>query len=473
MEPLAGLPLSPASGPTLCRSRRRLRGRVCPQAAGQVADVMRACAARGWPVHPVSGGKNWGMGSYLPDHDDCVLLDLSGLKSIGPFDRAAASVRIEAGVTQKELYDWLAQEAPELAFNVTGAGKDTSIVGNAMERGLGYLGSRVTEFFGLEAVLADGTEHRPDPAWFSTTGSIPAGPQVETLFFQSNFAVVTAGWLKLRRRQEVEAAVVISGEFEPVFETVATAYRRGVLTLPVHMAGNQRADAIGAGLLRLLWGRKATLDEIRRVFPISSQQTALGALHGTRRVTAAALRELKAIAPASVKVHSITRERVESAAVWMRRLGLKGRATFLEAIRPLLALTWGEPTDAGLASLGVANPDDAEEACIYFSAVCPLSFEASHRVELRLVESGLAYGLTRYFLAPDLIVHVMSAHFRGESNQDVAERIRVLSALFRADGWPPYRMGVPTMVASGSGLVARLKKAMDATGILSPGHYVA
>jgi len=84
----------------------------------------------------------------------------------------------------------------------------------------------------------------------------------------------------------------------------------------------------------------------------------------------------------------------------------------------------------------------------------------------------LACGLTRYFLAPDLLVHVMSAHFRGESNQEVAERIRALSASFRADGWPPYRMGVSTMVASGSGLGGRLKKAMDAAGILSPGHYV-
>ncbi len=473
MDLLAGLPLSPVTGPTLCRSQRRVRGRVRPADAAQAAAAVRACAERGWSVHPLSGGKNWGMGSYLPDHDDCVLLDLSALKAIGPLDREAASVRIEAGVTQRELYDWLAREAPELAFNVTGAGKDTSIVGNAMERGLGYVGSRADEFFGLEAVLADGTEHRPDPAWFSPAGLTPAGPQVEALFFQSNFAAVTAGWLKLRHRQEVEAAVVISGELEPVFATVAAAYRRGVLTLPVHMAGNQRADAIGGGLLRLLWGREATVEEIRRVFPISSHQTALGALHGTRRLTNAALRELRALAPASVKIRSITRERLDSAAGWMRRLGLKGKATFFEAIRPLLALTWGEPTDAGLASLGVADPDRAGEGCIYFSAVCPQSFEASVRVEARLRESGLSCGLTRYFLAPDLLVHVISAHFEGGDQAATVERIRTLSASFRADGWPPYRMGVPTMVAGRSGLAARVKHALDPANLYSPGHYVA
>jgi 4-cresol dehydrogenase (hydroxylating) len=413
------------------------------------------------------------MGSYLPDGDDCVLLDLSALKEIGPLDRDAAAVRIEAGVTQKELYDWLAREAPDLAFNVTGAGKDTSIVGNAMERGLGYQGSRVHEFFGMEAVLPDGTEHRPEPAWFSRTGNIPAGPQVEALFFQSNFAVVTAGWLKLRRRQDVEAAVVITGELEPVFETVATAYRRGVLTLPVHMAGNQRADAIAGGLLRLLWGREASIDEIRRVFPTSSQQTALGALHGTQRLTKAALRELKAIAPSSVRIRAITRDRIESAASLLRRFGLKHKATFLAAIQPLLALTWGEPTDAGLASLGVANPDDADEGCIYFSAVCPQSLAASSLVETRLRESGLSHGLTRYFVAPDLLVHVMSVHFRGDANRDVVERLRALSASFRAAGWPPYRMGVPTMVPSQAGLSERIKRALDPARVLSPGHYLA
>jgi 4-cresol dehydrogenase (hydroxylating) len=473
MELLAGLPLSPASGPTLCRSQRRLRGRVCPQTAGDAAAVVRTCAERKWPLHPVSGGKNWGMGSYLPDSDDCVLLDLSGLKAIGPLDRDAAAVRIEAGVTQKELYDWLHREAPELAFNVTGAGKDTSIVGNAMERGLGYQGSRAHEFFGLEAVLADGTTHRPDPEWFSTTGNIPAGPQAEALFFQSNFGVVTAGWLKLRRRQEVEAAVVISGGLEAVFETVAKAYQRGVLTLPVHMAGNHRSDAIAGGLLRLLWGRTATMEDIRRVFPQSSQQTALGAVQGTRRMTQAALRELRSLARGTVKVRAITKGQLESVTTWFGRLGLRNRATFFNAIRPLLALTWGEPTDAGLASLGVSNPDQADEGCLYFSSVSTLHLAESQRIEALLKSTGLSYGLTRYFMAPDVLVHVISVHFATEERAAVITRVRALSAQLRAAGRPPYRLGVSTMVPSTSALIDTLKRAFDPNAQLSPGHYVA
>lgn len=473
MEPLAGLPLSPAAGPTLCRSRRRLRGRVCPQQAGQVVGIVRECAARGWPVHPVSGGKNWGMGSYLPDHDDCVLLDLSGLKGIGPIDRAAASVRIEAGVTQKELYDWLGREAPELAFNVTGAGKDTSIVGNAMERGLGYLGSRAAEFFGMEAVLADGTEHRPDPAWFSATGSVPAGPQVEALFFQSNFAIVTAGWLKLRRRQEVEAAVVISGELEPVFETVRVAMERNVLTLPVHMGGGSRLHSLGLGYLRQLWNREPTMADVRRIFPLSHAHSALGALQGARRVVFSSLKELRAIAPPGVKIRLATDARFRFAERWSRRLGLRDKATFFLALRPLFALTWGEPNDAGLASIGASNPDESSEGCIYFSAVSAPVLADSRKIEEQLEATGVSCAVTRYFVVPDILVHVMSVHFADADRDDVAEKVRALCSRFRAQGWPPYRMGVPTMVTSTPPLLRTLKHAVDPAGLLSPGHYVA
>ena len=473
MEQIAGLPLSPVSGPTLCRSQRRIRGRVRPRTAADVAAVVRACAEQRWPLHPVSGGKNWGMGSYLPDHDDCVLLDLSALKTIGPIDRDAGSVRIEAGVTQKELYDWLQREAPEFAFNVTGAGKDTSIVGNALERGLGYEGSRAAEFFGLEAVLSDGTEHRPGEPWFTRTGMIPAGPRIEALFSQSNLAVVTAGWLKLRRRCESEMAVVISGELRPVFDTVAEAYRRGLLMLPVHMAGNARADAIAGGLLRLLWGRKATLAEIRRVFPTSSQQTALAALHGTSRMNRTALAEIRRLAGKGVKVRSVTENRLVGTATWLRRLGLVNKATFLEAIRPLLALTWGEPTDAGLASLAVENPDTAAQGCIYFSAVTPSRFDPSAAVEAELQALGASYALTRYFMAPDVLVHVVSVEFEPNRQPEVVAQLRRLGELLRGKGWPPYRLGVPTMTGTGSRLAHLIKQTLDSAGMISPAHYIA
>lgn len=437
--------------------------------------MVRACAERRWPLHPISGGKNWGMGSYLPDSDDCVLLDLSGLKAIGPLDRDAAAVHIEAGVTQKELYDWLRREAPELAFNVTGAGKDTSIVGNAMERGLGYQGSRAHEFFGLEAVLADGTTHRPDPEWFSTTGNIPAGPQAEALFFQSNFGVVTAGWLKLRRRQEVEAAVVISGELGAVFETVATAMSRNVLTLPVHMGGGSRLEGIGKGFLRQLWDREPSMDDIRRIFPLSRGHTALGALHGPSRLVRAATAELRSLAQPGVKVRIVTEAKFRWAERWCTRLGLRDRATFFAALRPLFALTWGEVNDAGLAALGMplreANPDNLNSGCIYLNAVTVPRLEVSQAVERLLADHAPDHAVTRCFEGRAL-VHVMSIFFHPDTAQHAHGRALELARAFRARGWAPYRLGQVTMEHVPNKFAKRVRDALDPDHLLAPGHYI-
>lgn len=477
MEQLAGFTLTPGGGPTLCRSQRRLRGRVRPGVAGDVPAIVRDCQVRGWSIHPVSGGKNWGLGSFLPDVDDAVLLDLSGLKAIGPLDREAATVRIEAGVTQIELHDWLQREAPELAFNVTGAGRDTSIVGNAMERGLGYAGSRADELFGCEVVLADGSVHQPDPAWFSTTGSLPAGPRIDALWSQGNFGIVTAAWFRLRRRQEVEAAVVVSGGLEDVFETVRTAYRCGALVQPVHMAGNSRAGRLSAGLLQQLWGRPVEEEEARRIFPLVQGHTAICALHGTRRLVAAALAEIKARAPRGVRVRSVTEARLETALKWFRLLGMKDRETYFQVLKPLLALTWGEPGDGGLASLdllpGSPDPDASPSGCIYFNAVSSTVRKVSLELEQIVKEGGLDYGMTRVFLSATLLVHVISVDFPASEAGPAQARVREIAVRLRDRGYPPYRLGQTTMEPVGGKLATRLKSHLDPHGVLSPGHYCA
>ena len=66
-----------------------------------------------------------------------MILDLSRLDAIDDLDRSSLSVRIEPGVTQASLYQYLLKNAPDLAFNVTGAGLETSVLGNALERGIG------------------------------------------------------------------------------------------------------------------------------------------------------------------------------------------------------------------------------------------------------------------------------------------------------------------------------------------------
>ncbi len=477
MDQLAGFPLLPATATVLCRSERRIRGRVRPTSAADVAAIVRACGERGWPLHPVSGGRNWGMGSFLPDAEDCVVVDLSALKAIGPLNRDTATIRIEAGVTQAELDAWLRQHAPEFAFNVTGAGPATTIIGNALERGLGYTGSRTEDLFGFEAVLADGSEHRPDPAWFSPTGVIPAGMQVEPLFAQSGLAVVTAAHLRLRQRQEYEAAIVVSGDPEPVFATVVTAYREGLFTLPVHMGGGGRIDGLGRGFLRQRWGREPSMEEVRRIFPLSAETSALGALHGRARVVRAAVSELRRLAAPGVRVRVATDARFRLAETWCRRFGLRDKAEFFGALRPLMALAWGEPTQAGVAGLdlpvGTDDPDRAPRGCFYFNAVSAPVWSASAEIERLCASAWPDWALTRVFNSGRELVHVINWRFDDADTARAQAALKAFTADLRQRGYPPYRLSQQAMTPVGSNVARSIKQALDPRNLISPGHYPA
>jgi 4-cresol dehydrogenase (hydroxylating) len=107
---------------TLCRTAREAPWRLRPPTVADVREVIREAARSRTPLWPVSRGRNWGYGSHMPARDGSVILDLGRLDAIGDLDRPSLSVRIEPGVTQAALRDFLKANAPDLALNVTGSG---------------------------------------------------------------------------------------------------------------------------------------------------------------------------------------------------------------------------------------------------------------------------------------------------------------------------------------------------------------
>ena len=409
----------------LCRSKKEVIGRVSPTGAEQVPELVKHAADRGWRIHAISSGMNWGMGSFLPSADNRLIVDLSRLNQIGPLDHAAGTIRIEA-------------------FNVTGASERTSIIGNAMQRGLGYDGSRADELFGHEVVLADGSVHRPDANWFSKTGSIPVGPRLDALWSQSDFGIVTAAWLRLRRKQDRELAVVLSGDLERVFATLQSGYRRNLLSLPVHMAGSERAKIVGKGLLWRHWDREPSADEVAKLFPPSKGVTAIAALRGDRVIVAAQLKALRKVREAGVEIRALGATDFDRALKWAQWLGLSGKRDFLGAIRPLLALTWGEPSDAGMAAVSMdpkGNPDKGKIGMVYFNAVSAFDLQQSQEVETIVQASLSGVSLTRVFQDASQIVHIFSVEFKDEDTAVTHGKILEAGAELRKNGYPPYRLG--------------------------------
>ena len=149
-------------------------------------------------VYIISGGKNWGYGSRVPVWDQSIVFDLAHLTAINDYNETLGYVKIEPGVTYSQLFSFLRKKNSELLISITSSSKDSSIVGNIMERGIGtgLYADRLSNACCFEVLLPTGE--------FITTGfgnksnAVSAnvykwgvGPYTDGLFTQSNLGIVT------------------------------------------------------------------------------------------------------------------------------------------------------------------------------------------------------------------------------------------------------------------------------------------
>jgi 4-cresol dehydrogenase (hydroxylating) len=460
---------------SLCRSVRDLQWRLRPPTVDDVREVIREAARNRTPLWPVSRGCNWGYGSHLPVREGSVVLDLGGLAAIGDLDRPSLSVRIEPGVTQASLFEFLRAHAPDLAFNVTGSGSGTSVLGNALDRGIGYRGEKDQDLFALEVLLPDGTFVGPTEGRNHRSRVHPAGLSTDALFFQSNFGVVVGARLRLRVRQEAEDVVVLRGPIDPLMTTLRRAYDADLLTNPTHVAEPGRGQRLGVGLLRLLWKREPTAAEVSRCFPEQNGYNALVAVHGRRGVVDAKFRELRRLAEPGIHFQRANAGKLDSAAKWLDRVGARFSATRLKALRPLLALSWGEPSDAGIAALdgyGGGDPNLAARGAVYGNAVSAPGPECAKASGAIIRRHWKDSAITWVILDNRCMIAIYTLHFDDEGAPRAREANERIVEELRAAGMPTYRLDINTPAAAGGeNALRRLKAAFDPFSLIAPGRY--
>ncbi|MFO1409304.1 MAG: FAD-binding oxidoreductase [Steroidobacteraceae bacterium] len=176
---------------------------VAPASTEEVQALLRLANEHRVPLWPISRGKNLGYGGSAPRLSGSVVLDLSRMRRILEVDARHGYCVLEPGVGFFDLYQHLQDERIPLWLSVPGNAWG-SVVGNALERGIGYTpyGENTAQLCGLEVALPDGTLVRTGMG--AKAGSRTAqlfrygfGPSWDQLFVQSNFGVVTrAGmWL--------------------------------------------------------------------------------------------------------------------------------------------------------------------------------------------------------------------------------------------------------------------------------------
>jgi 4-cresol dehydrogenase (hydroxylating) flavoprotein subunit len=459
---------------SLCGNRRYRSGVLNPQCVADVQRIVYAASrARGTvKLQPVSCGKNWGFGSDLAAVDGAYTLNLSALKGIRSLDLKSHCAELEPGVTQGRLDDALRLEGSSHYFNVTGAGLEASVVGNALERGIGYSGQRHLDLLDVEVVLPSGEVARTSRIEASSGSGAPLGglgPDPMGLFCQSNFGVVTAATIALYRRPEAMGGVLCHladlGCFSDLITVVSDLIAEGSCYGVPHIFNRER---IVTTLCPHLGEAQAA--ELRSS---AAPWTALIPIRGSRAVFEASAQYLEA------------------------RLKELGRVEILgdETKVKLSRLILGHPSDLTLASVaftifGRSAPANATleasgAGLIHITPVMALRGDTICDVEERTMETLRRHGynavpLSLNALSARTAALIVSLGFdrrcprKTEAAHHAAEDL--LECYLQA-GLLPYRLGLgqgaqlPQMQHPWPRIFSGMQRIFDPGGCMAPSRY--
>lgn len=169
-----------------------------PVNQNHVLEIVRIARQFKIPLYPISTGKNWGYGDACAVFEKQVIVDLSLMKRIVHVDAQLGYAVVEPGVTQADLANYLKEHGLPFWIDCSGAGPQSSMIGNIIERGFGHTpnGNRFSTVSGMEIVLGTGKLLRTGFGHYENsrvTHLYPygIGPYLDGLFTQSNFGIVT------------------------------------------------------------------------------------------------------------------------------------------------------------------------------------------------------------------------------------------------------------------------------------------
>ena len=458
---------------------RRIAGVLSPVSLEDVVRIVRwANETHGVRLHAVSCGKNWGFGSALPTEQDAYIVDLSGLNRIRKLDLSTGYAELEPGVTQGMLDKALEASHRTHFFNVTGAGTETSVLGNALERGIGYFRSRHDDLLDLEVVLPSGEIiHTSCPPGMPFHTGL--GVDLKNLFVQSSLGIVTSAKIRLPRRPETMGVLLVkplpSIPVGKLVEALATCQAEGLIRSVPHIANRERAYITFAPYLR---------PEERSAFAATlSDWSAVIPLFGPKRLVECAIDSimdcLKEIASGQF-------------------LASEG-APADGAMKPLTDLAQGIPSNVALpgvsfAALGQVEPiglnlEKGKAGLIHVVPTC-LPDERSVQLLLSLIEDirlrkkSEPLALTINLVNVGMAVVVISVPLNRTSKENTLQAVDLADTLLldcHEHGFTSYRLGLndAETLASLSGrptekdeLLQRLVEMFDPNGILCRSRYL-
>jgi 4-cresol dehydrogenase (hydroxylating) len=485
-----------------------------PASTADVQTIVRIANQHSTPLYPISTGMNWGFGSRLPSCDDCAVLDLGRLNKIHEVNVEQRYAIIEPGVTQKQLYDYLKTNNIPLLLNVTGSAAESSIIGNALERGIGYFSSRGDALSGMEVVLGNGNIVQTGFAHFPNgrgthTYHHGVGPSIDGLFAQSNFGIVTRAGVELLPKPEVQAVVVIRVDSKQklgaLIDALAHYLQSGSNHSVIHVGNASRTRIAMAPLIYDYLVKhgmhKPEASEAAEQYLIDEgfgPWSAVAGIMGTRQQVRMAKREIHAAIKGIGKVTFITDrlistgQRVLSALRFLPTV--RRKEAILAAVEKMHDFAMCVPSSAAMQSVcwpverrthpWPYEPDQTLNGMLYIVPFCPFSSADVTEMVAHAEEISEQYGFEPFITLNTIndrcVEAVINIAFDRSDDKRTASAQSCADAMLQRYieiGMIPYRVGIqdmPRIVSENDlfwGTVREIKSALDPNCIISPGRY--
>lgn len=464
---------------------QRVLAVIRPGDRAQVQACLKIANQYQTPIYPISGGKNWGLGSRVPVADNCVVMDLARLNRIVDYHEKLAYITVEPGVTFQQVFEYLRDIQSKLFLSVIGGSPEASVIANTIERGdgIGPNGDRINHVCGLEVVLPTGELIHTGFGRFAHAKTTPVsrwgvGPALDGLFAQSNLGIVTqmTVWLTPipQDYQFFSCVVKDTTRLEKLIDIIQQLILQGTIAENCFTFWNVYKVLAREGRYpwQLLGGKTPlSIQELKGIEPWVGS----GDLYNTSREQGLAVRQIIAAALDGQVEQIIFSDRDANSPPLTDNLGL------------------GVPTDINIKStywrkkIKVPTDIDPDRDACGVLWLCPLlPFDGQTIVAaLNTIESIIK----SYEFEPNIAISCYTSrsvkifiaimYDRQEPEADrqaMACHNRLLEFLL-ADGYIPYRLGIQSMGALPTSqddydqLIRNLKQQLDPNNILAPGRY--
>lgn len=330
-----------------------------PQSESELEKLLKELHASGSKYDVVSGSCNWGLGQKFTT--ESMLINLENLKKID-LDEQTGVIYVEAGVTQEEVNRYLKEANSEYYLDVTGSAKESSLVGNCLERGISYSSQRLKNLINMELYLRCGTKVSTGLLGSSELRKLyphTSGPDLKGLFLQSRFGVVVGIYYLLKKKESystnLQLKVKNREQLLAIQADLSSLMRDGIINGIPHIANAQRSKQSFLAGLRMMLGdeeiEKSTKFLLDKLLGDENAWTGLICLKGERADVAWRRRKIKSILSKNAELRELGPIKLKILETFSQCFSQKQWAKLLKVLLGFAGLSQGRSTNLALLSM--------------------------------------------------------------------------------------------------------------------------